>query len=156
MIRVPVVLDRAFRFDVGVDAAFDLLSDVPAWGRLFPRVTSLDPVPEHGPHAWRWTMDPLGPPGFEAVTVYGCRYVVEAERHSVVWAPIESVGNARFEGEVALKPEGEGTAGSLHLAADLELPAPRFARAVVQPAVAFEMGRMTDAFLRRVRDELEA
>ena len=156
MIRIPVALDRAFELAAGVDDAYALLSDLPAWASLFPRVASLDPL---GAHAWRWTMEPMGPPGFEARTVYGCRYAFDAEAHAVTWAPLDGVGNARFAGsvELASAPDARSrprTSGALRLDTELEIPAPRFARAVVQPAVAFEMGRMVDTFLDRVRERL--
>ena len=156
MIRIPVALGRAFELATDVETAYALLSDLPAWASLFPRVASLDAV---GADAWRWTMEPMGPPGFEARTVYGCRYAFDADAHAVTWAPLDGVGNARFAGAVELA-EADGasstarTSGALRLDTELEIPAPRFARAIVQPAVAFEMGRMVDTFLDRVAERL--
>ena len=157
MIRVPVALERAFRLATDVEAAYALLSDLPAWGALFPRVAALDSA---GTDVWRWEMEPMGPPGFEARTVYACRYAFDARAHAVAWTPVDGVGNARFAGAVALAsapPDARAqpsTDGTLRLDAELEVPAPRFARAIVQPAVAFEMGRMVDTFLDRVRERL--
>ena len=156
MIRARVALDRTFDLPVGIETAFALMADIPAWGALYPRVASLDPLPEHGPAAWRWQMEPMGPPGFEARTVYGCRYAIDPERHSVTWTPIESVGNALFSGAVGLVGGANLASGRLHLEADLEIPAPWFVRPLVQAQVAFEMGRLTDVFLRRVREALSS
>jgi len=154
VIRVPVVLDRTFELATGIEAAFALLSDIPAWGGLYPRVASLDPLPEHGESAWRWQMEPMGPPGFEARTVYGCHYIIDATRHTVTWTPIESVGNALFSGSVRLVGGANATSAQLHLDTELEIPAPRFVRPLLRVQVAFEMGRLTDVFIGRVRDEL--
>lgn len=154
MIRVPVRLDRAFDLPVGIDSAFALLSDIPRWGGLYPRVASIDPLPDHGADAWRWRMDPMGPPGFEARIVYGCRYTIDTERYAVTWGPIEGVGNSFFSGAAELVGGANLCSGRLHLLAELEIPAPRFVRPIVQAQVSFEMGRMTDVFLRRVRDAL--
>lgn len=154
MIRVPVSLDRAFDLPVGIDVAFALLSDIPRWGGLYPRVASLDPIPEQGPDAWRWRMEPMGPPGFEARIVYGCRYTINPERHAVTWVPLAGVGNSLFSGAAELVGGANLCSGRLRLEADLEIPAPRFVKPLVQAQVGFEMGRMTDTFIQRVRNEL--
>lgn len=156
MIRVPVSLDRRFDLPVGLGAAFALLSDIPRWGGLYPRVASLEPLPEQGPDAWRWQMEPMGPPGFEARIVYACRYAIDPERHAVTWTPIENVGNSLFSGAAELVGGANLCSGRLRLEADLEVPAPRFVKPLVSAQVGFEMGRMTDVFLRRVRDALSA
>ena len=134
--------------------AFALLSDIPRWGGLYPRVASLDPLPEHGLDAWRWQMEPMGPPGFEAWIVYGCHYTINAERHTVTWTPLAGVGNSLFSGTAELVGGANLCSGRLRLEADLEIPAPRFVKPLVSAQVGFEMGRMTDTFIRRVRDEL--
>ncbi|MEO0558910.1 MAG: hypothetical protein AAF170_12075 [Bacteroidota bacterium] len=154
MIRVPVALDRTFSLPADIADTFGLLSDIPAWGALYPRVAAIEPLPEHGAYAWRWRMEPMGPPGFEARTVYGCTYAFDIQNHTVTWTPIESVGNALFSGSVELAEAVSSTVGTLHLEADMEIPAPRFVRRIVQAQVSFEMGRMTDRFLEHVRDAL--
>ena len=156
MIRVPAEVRRSFGLDVRADDAFALLRDVPRWGRLFPHVADISALPEYGPDAWRWTMEPLGPPGMEARTVYACRYTFDEAARSVVWTPIPEVGNATFEGAVALTAQGHRTAGELELAATLEIPAPGFLRGVVRAALALEFGRMTDRFLVRLAEEVRA
>ena len=114
--------------------------------RAWPR-SSRSPTP--APDAFLWQMDPLGPPGVQVRTVYACRYRRQPGP-ALAWTPVEGVGNARFGGAVRLAARDGGTAGTLRLEAALEVPAPRFARAVVEPAVALEMGRMTDTFLVRL------
>ena len=149
MIRVPAEVQRTFALPVSPEAAFALMRDVPAWGALFPNVARITALEED---VWQWDMKPLGPPGFEARTVYACRYVFNAETHEVTWTPEPGVGNATFAGGVRFAPEasGGGTAGTLWLDAALDIPAPRFMGGIVRPAVAFEFGRMTDQFLSRL------
>ena len=149
MIEVHTQIERAFRLAAAPDAAWALLQDVPRWGALFPRVASVEPYPAAGPDAFLWRMDPLGPPGVQVRTVYACRYRRQPGP-ALEWTPVEGVGNAQFDGAVRLAACPGGTAGTLRLAAALDIPAPRFARAVVEPAVALEMGRMTDTFLARL------
>ncbi len=159
MIRAASRIQRSFQLAAPVEAAWALLADVPRWGVLFPHVASVEPFrpPGHPPNgdrqrgdAFVWRMAPLGPPGARVETVYACRYTAEPARHALAWAPIEGVGNAQFAGACVLEDGGDVTAGTLRLDATLEIPAPSFVRAVVEPAVAAEMGRMTDTFIGRL------
>lgn len=149
MLPVLIAVDRRFGLAAAPDAAFALLCDVPAWGRLFPHVEAVAPLGTET-DAFVWTLEPLGPPGFAARTVYACRYVPDAEARSLTWTPVDGVGNARFAGGVTLEPDGDGTAGRLWLDATLELPAPAFARAIVEPAVGLAFRQMVGTFLERL------
>lgn len=152
MIEVPARVRRTFALPGTAASAFALLSDVPAWGALFPHVAGIEPL---APGVWRWEMEPLGPPGAQAQTVYACRYAFDADALEVAWTPEPGVGNARFEGGVTLAPEASGaTEAELWLAATLEIPAPWFTAALVRPAVALEFGRMTDRFIARLATAL--
>ena len=161
MVRVPVQITRHLRLPARVERAWALLADVPAWGRLFPQVVSVEPFeiagsarPPGAEPAFIWRMAPMGPPGGRVETVYACRYHHGPGSHALRWTPIDGVGTARFSGACALAASGDATTGTLRLDATLDIPAPSFVRAVVQPAVEFEMGRMTDAFIGRLRDAL--
>lgn len=155
MVAARVEVERTFRLAAAPDAAWALLADVPRWGALFPRVAAVGPFPAAGPDAYRWTMEPMGPPGVQVRTEYACRYSRQPDAGVLTWAPVEGVGNARFEGAARVGPGADGgTDGALRLLATLQIPAPRFARGVVEPAVALEMGRMTDRFLARLDEAL--
>lgn len=166
MIEVPVRVDRAFSLAAPPEAAWAWLRDVPRWGALFPGVASVEPhaaPPAPGDAggavplgAFVWRMEPMGPPGGRVTTVYACRYLADDDALALAWRPVEGVGNARFSGGAALRPAPGGAAGTLRLEAALRVPAPRFVRGVVEPAVAFEMGRMTDEFLRRLGEAIRA
>lgn len=151
MVEVPVRIERTFRFPVAPEAAWGLLADVPRWGRMFPHVEAVEPLSGAGEGVYRTTMEPLGPPGGRVRIVYACRYVPDAGAMRLTWTPVAGVGNAAFDGDVAVRPEAGAAAGALRLGAVLHVPAPGFARGIVVPAVRLEMGRMTDAFLDRLR-----
>ncbi|HEX8300000.1 MAG TPA: SRPBCC family protein, partial [Rubricoccaceae bacterium] len=126
-----------------------VLSDVPAWGALFPNVARIEPLPERD--AFVWTMVPIGPPGVAVQTVYACRYTVDAAARTVAWTPIDGVGNARFAGRVALSPRADGgTDAHLVLDAVLSVPAPALLRPLVVAAVTHEFGRVLDTFASRL------
>ena len=150
-VEVPLRLERTVALRLAPDAAFALLADVPAWGALFPHVESVGAYPPAGPGAFAWTMEPLGPPGVGVRVRYACRYRSDAAARTVSWTPVEGVGNARFEGGVALAPgAGSGTVARLRLGATLWIPAPVFVRPLVVPAVTFEFRRMVDTFAARL------
>ncbi|MEM1116460.1 MAG: SRPBCC family protein [Bacteroidota bacterium] len=151
MIEVPLQIERAFTLPVAPEAAWDLLADVPRWGRLFPHVETVEPLPEAGPDVWQTAMAPLGPPVAAVRVVYACHYTPDAAARTLTWTPVEGVGNAQFDGRATLRPEAGATAGTLRLGAVLHIPAPRFVRALVGSAVRVEMARMTDTFLDRMR-----
>ena len=160
MVRARSQVRRDFRLGAPVDAAWALLADVPRWGALFPQVVSVEPFRPSGglagaDAAFVWQMAPMGPPGGRVETVYACRYHADPAHHTLAWTPVEGVGTAQFEGACALAAQGDATAGTLRLDATLEIPAPSFVGAVVRPAVAAEMGRMTDTFLDRLRRALQ-
>ncbi len=150
MIAVTAPVARSFRLAAPVDAAWALLHDVPRWGRLFPHVEAVEPLPDEA-GAFLWRMSPLGPPGGRVRIVYACRYVADEAARTMTWTPVEGVGNARFDGACAIVPvESGGTTGRLRLVATLQVPAPSFLRGVVEAGVTAEMGRMTDVFLGRL------
>lgn len=146
---VPVSTRRTAALRLAPDAAFAFLADVPAWGRLFPRVAAIEPLPEPG--AFLWTMEPIGPPGVAVQTVYGCRYTIDAATQTVAWTPIDGVGNARFSGQVVAEARGDGGT-DFHLALEsvLTIPAPALIRPLVVAAVGLEFGRMMDTFAARL------
>lgn len=157
MVHAHTQIDRAFRLPAPVEAAWALLADVPRWGVLFPQVVSVEPFEHAGhPAAFVWRMAPMGPPGGRVETVYACQYHAQPDAQTLTWTPITDVGTAQFAGWCALRADGAATAGTLHLDATLEIPAPSFVRAIVQPAVALEMGRMTDTFIDRLGQALAA
>lgn len=144
---VPVSTRRTAALRLAPAAAMEMLADVPAWGRLFPRVASIEPL--NAADAFLWTMEPIGPPGAAVQTVYGCRYTF-GER-SVAWTPVAGIGNARFSGQVEVEARADGGA-DLHLALEsvLTVPAPAFVRPLVVAAVSLEFRRMIDIFAARL------
>ena len=146
---IPVSTRRTATLRLAPADAFAFLADVPAWGRLFPRVAAIEPLPEPG--AFVWTMEPIGPPGVAVQTVYGCRYTVDAATQTVAWTPVDGVGNAQFSGQVAAEARADGgTDVHLRLDAVLTIAAPALIRPLVVAAVGLEFGRMMDTFAARL------
>lgn len=164
-LTVPAQVERTQTVPVSRERAFELLLDVPAWAALFPRVDTIEPVPAtpaadvpldgHDLGAFRWAMVPMGPPGLEMVTEYACRYGADRDTWQLAWVPVEGVGNARFSGAARLAEAGpDACAIALRIDAELQIPAPRLLRRVVEAAVHFEFGRTVDTFLDNVAERL--
>ena len=156
MAEVAVSLARSRSVGTSAAEAHAFFADVARWSALFPRAERVERVPGADGEVWRWTMEAMGPPGYAVQTVYACRYHTDAAALTVDWEPVAGEGNAAFAGGVQLRPDGDEAVVDLRLDAVLDLPVPRFAMAVVKPAVALEFGRMTDRFIARVARELEA
>ncbi len=154
MIDAHARIERARHLSASPDHAWAFLEDVLRWGPLFPHVETVEPYPAAGPMAFRWELEPLGPPGRKVRTVYACRYDADADTRTLTWTPVEGVGTAQFAGRCALTPAGDGTDGTLEMDARLAIPAPGFLRAVLAPLVHVEMSRMVDTFLERLDDAL--
>ncbi|MFN3597677.1 MAG: SRPBCC family protein [Rubricoccaceae bacterium] len=152
MSAFEVALRRQARLPGPPARAAAFLADVPGWARLFPGVERVEAAPAYGPQAFRWTMAPQGPPGYQVRTEYVCRYTFAPD--GVAWTPVPGEGNAQFRGGVALAPEGEAVRATLDLGATLELPVPAFARRLVQPALEAAFAALTDRFLSRLAEEL--
>ena len=151
--EIPVSARRTAALRLAPGAAFAFLSDVRAWGALFPNVERVEPLAgaAHGPDAFVWTMAPMGPPGVAVRTVYGCRYAFDTAAQTVAWTPVDGVGNARFAGHVALAPRADGgTDAHLVLDAVLSIPAPALLRPLVAAAVTHEFGRVLGVFAGRL------
>jgi len=151
VIQATARIDRARRLAASPEAAWAFLLDIPRWAALFPHVDSVVPYPAGGDNAYLWTMEPLGPPGRKAVTVYACRYVTDDATRTLTWSPVEGVGTGAFSGvcTLAAAPDG-GTDGTMEMDAELQIPAPRFLRTVIAPFVQLEMNRPTDPSLERL------
>lgn len=152
-LKVAIGVARPFSLRASPDRAFALLRDVTAWGALFPHVDAVAPL-DGAADAFVWTMAPLGPPGASVRTVYACRYAFDAtalgrDAPAVAFTPVDGVGNARFSGAIVLAGT-DRTDGCLRLDAVLEIPAPAFARPLVEPAVALAFRQMTATFLDRL------
>lgn len=154
MVTVDTHVARRVRLAAPVEAAWAFLKDVPRWGALYPHVASIE---SYGEGAYLWRMEPLGPPGGRVSIVYACRYYADEATRTLRWTPIREVGNAAFDGECSVEPDGDAaTVGSLRMDATLQIPAPMFLRAVVRPSVEHEMARLTDTFAERLSHVFDA
>lgn len=168
-LTVPAHAERSLQMPVSRARAWELLLDIPLWAALFPRVDAVVEMEapaadladgEMDLGAWRWTMEPMGPPGLEMRTEYGCAYTAHPpakgdDAYRLVWTPVDGVGNARFGGAAFLVETGAGVCElTLTIDAELTIPAPRLLRGVVETAVAFEFRRTLDTFLERVAAQL--
>ena len=153
MVESSTRVERTLRLPAPVADAWALLLDVPRWGMLYPHVDTIEPM---GDDVYRWTMEPLGPPGRKVVVEYACRYTADEATQTMTWTPVEGVGNAAFAGSCAIAPDGaDATLGELRIDATLQIPAPSFLSAIVHPTVDLEMRRLTKQFAERLADAVD-
>ena len=141
-----VHIDIAYEFAVKAPykEVFDLLSDVPASVRHFPKV---DQLVDLGGGVYRWEMAKVGTPQIGLQTVYASRYVSDRRKGSVVWTPVEGVGNAQVSGSWKITDRKGSTGLVLQIQGQVDTPFPGLMKPVVGPVVTGEFERLTERYI---------
>lgn len=148
-ITLAASLGRTFHLAADAATAFAVLSDIPIWAAWFPRTERAEPLSDG---VYRWMLRPFGPPRYAVRPIYTCRYTADPATRALTWVPVpDPAANTRFVGAVRLLPVGPETAGALRLQAEFDLPISPWLRVLVQPAVKYELGQMTDQFIANLR-----
>ena len=129
-VEVKVHVETVFDVSANLETAFALFSDVPRSIGHFPDVENLI---DRGDNVFEWVMKSKGPKGFEHAVRYACRYTSTKVDHTVIWTPVDGVGNAVFSGSWKLKEQGTGTRVHFETKATMHIPAPRIMRSAVAP-----------------------
>lgn len=143
-LSLEMAVDRTFTVRAAPDEVWALLADVAASAAFFPDVDRLTPL---GDGTWRWELAAVGPPQARFQTVYACRYVGDAKARTMVWTPVDGVGNARVAGTWRVDGRGAGAALVLHTTCRLVLPLPGLLRPVVAPAVDLAFRRSVHTYV---------
>jgi len=143
---VTVNIDLGYEFEVKAKAAevFDVLSDVPVSVSHFPKV---DKLTDMGDGVYKWEMEKVGTAQVNIQTVYASKYVSNKARGTVVWTPVEGVGNALVGGQWKIKDNGKSTAIELKIDGEITLPLPGLMKMVVAPVVESEFEKLVDKYI---------
>jgi len=141
---IPIAVAYEFEVRAPYAEVFGVLADVPASASHFPQVERLV---ELARGAYRWDMQPVGPPPYSLQTVYACRYVSSKSRGTVAWTPLEGIGNATVAGSWTLVRGKRSTALTLDIDARLHTPFPALLRVVVEPVLRAEFERLVELYV---------
>lgn len=143
---VSVDIDLGYEFTVKApfDEVFDVLSDVPTSVSHFPKVEQLVDM---GKGVYRWEMAKVGTAQVNIQTVYASQYVADRKKGSVVWTPVQGVGNAQVGGSWAIAKAKKGTAITLKTQGTVEVPLPGLMKMVVVPVVKNEFEGLVEKYI---------
>lgn len=143
---LSVNIDLGYEFDVKAKApdVFALLSDVPASVAHFPKVARLTDM---GGGVYQWEMEKVGTPQVNIQTVYASKYTSDKAKGSVVWTPVEGVGNALVGGHWKIKDNKKSTGLQLKIDGTITLPLPGLMKMVVAPVVEAEFEKLVDKYI---------
>lgn len=143
---VDVDLDLGYEFAVKApfDEVFDVLADVPTSVSFFPKVERLVDM---GDGVYRWEMARVGTEQVHLQTVYASRYVSDRSKGSIVWTPVQGVGNALVSGSWNLVRRKTSTAVTLKISGQVHTPLPALMKVIVVPVVRGEFEGLVDQYI---------
>lgn len=140
-------IDLGYEFVVHADpdTVFDTLADVPRSASFFPQVARLTDL---GAQTYRWEMAKVGVGQFSVQTIYASRYQSDRNQGRVSWAPVhDAPSNAQVSGHWAIQNSHKGTALTLVLQGDLQLPLPALMKPVLSPLVSAEFEKLVERYI---------
>ena len=143
---VTVNIDLGYQFEVKAKASevFALLSDVPASVSHFPKV---DKLTDMGSGVYKWEMEKVGTSQVNIQTVYASTYTSNQSKGTVVWTPVQGVGNALVGGQWKIVDNKKSTAIELKIDGEITLPLPGLMKRVVAPVVEGEFEKLVEKYI---------
>ena len=146
---IDVAIDLGYEFDVKARAkeVFDVLADVPVSASYFPHV---DKLVDLGDGAYRWEMMKIGLPQISLQTIYASKYVSNRSKGTIVWTPVEGVGNALVSGQWKISDKKKYTNIELQINGELHVPLPSLMKVVIAPAVEAEFEKLVEQYIDKL------
>ncbi len=143
---VTVNINLGYEFEVKAKAAevFAVLSDVPTSASHFPKV---DKLTDMGDGIYKWEMEKVGTAQVNIQTVYASKYVSDKKKGTVIWTPVDGVGNALVGGNWKIKDNKTSTAISLTINGDIIVPLPGLMKMIIVPVVEGEFEKLVEKYI---------
>ncbi len=150
MITCRSQLTRTIEVAASPDVVWTLVSTVPASAAHFPGLRKL--TEEKGGYTWQ--LDPVGVRSYQISLTYASRYVPNHHGKTLVWEPIDGIGNAKVSGRWQVRGQGAGAVATLNLTIDVSLSFPWVMKPAVEPTVVRETTRLVDGYVENLRRTL--
>jgi carbon monoxide dehydrogenase subunit G len=149
---LTVNIDLGYEFDVNASASkvFALLSDVRQSVSHFPKV---DKLTDMGGGVYKWEMEKVGTAQVHIQTVYASKYTSDKAKGTVLWTPVEGVGNALVGGHWKIRDNKKSTGIQLKIDGDITLPLPGLMKMAVAPVVESEFEKLVDQYIANLIKE---
>lgn len=141
-----VPFDLQYEFDVKAPYAevFAVLADVPTSASHFPK---LDRLVDLGGNAFRWELERVGTEKIHIQTIYASKYVPDRKKGTVVWTPVEGVGNGLVGGSWTITDRKTSTHLVLKLQGELVMPLPALMKPIVAPFILAENEKLIEKYI---------
>ncbi len=146
-VNVAIKLGYEFEVKAPFKEVFDVLSDVPTSVSHFPKVHQLV---DQGGGVYRWEMEKVGTAQVNIQTIYASKYVSNKAKGTVVWTPVEGVGNALVGGSWKITDNKKSTGLVLKIEGDVSVPLPGLMKMVVQPVVKGEFEGLVEKYIQNL------
>ena len=143
-VTVPIELGYEFSVKAKADDVFAVLSDVPLSVSHFPKVHKLTDM---GDGVYNWEMDKVGTAQVNIQTIYASKYTSNRAKGTVVWTPVEGIGNALVGGHWKIKDNKKSTAIELKIAGEIAVGLPALMKLVVVPVVESEFEKLVEKYI---------
>jgi carbon monoxide dehydrogenase subunit G len=143
-LNVTIDLGYTFNVKAGVSEVFDVLSDVTTSASFFPQV---DRLVDLGANTYRWEMAKIGIAQINLQTIYASKYTSDRAKGTVIWTPVQGVGNAQVSGHWKISEHQGATHVTLSVKGELEIPLPSLMRLIVAPLVESTFEKLTDQYI---------
>ncbi len=143
---ITVDIDLAYEFEVKAKMAdvFAVLSDVPTSVSHFPKV---DKLTDMGDGVYKWEMEKVGTAQVNIQTVYASKYASNKTKGTVVWTPVNGVGNALIGGNWKMVDNKKSTGVALQIKGTVEVPLPGLMKMIVAPVVQGEFEKLIEKYI---------
>jgi hypothetical protein len=113
----------------------------------------VDKLTDMGGGVYKWEMEKVGTPQVNIQTVYASKYTSDKAKGTVVWTPVEGVGNALVGGHWKIKDNKKSTGLQLKIDGRITLPLPGLMKMVVAPVVESEFEKLVDQYIANLIKE---
>ena len=143
---VTVNINLGYEFEVKAKAAevYAVLSDVPTSVSHFPKVEKLTDM---GDGIYKWEMEKVGTSQVNIQTVYASKYVNDKKKGTVIWTPVDGVGNALVGGSWKIKDNKTSTSVALEINGDIIVPLPGLMKMIIVPVVEGEFEKLVEKYI---------
>lgn len=141
---IQIALGYEFDVKASMDEVFSVLSNVPESASYYPKVEQLTQLE---PDVYQWEMERIGAGQIYFQSVYACHYKASKGKGSIVWTPIDDVGNTLVSGSWQISKHKSHTNVVLKVSGEVTLPLPAIMHALVSPALQQEFETLTETYI---------
>lgn len=153
MVMVSSRLRRSFLTSAEPERVMDLLREIDEHGSHMPSVQRIEPGPKTD--AYHWILEPMGAGPLSLQCTYCSLYVVDDEKQTVTWEPVDGTYVSFSRGNWQVERRGDKTHVALDSEFGLEAPVPRLMKGAAAKVLDLEYNRILDGYTSNLATTLD-